>query len=331
MILLVPIRKLATRRFGFKPVSYGADKQRNRLTTAENLYLLSNQQISTQFASISILACSLIGMSTERQQQASRINGSKSRGATTPEGKLASSRNALKHGMLSSAIVLDCESTDRFHILVTTLFEEFQPQTPFEESLIENMAVARWRQARIWAMEKAGIEHEMRRQAGISNSISTEDSATRASRAFRTLSDNSRSLELINRYDSRYERQYYRAHRRFLEVRDLRTPPSGQPASRECRPDDRTFPTGGTEKIHEMPAPVNPPPTPETPAPEKVAESKGTREVTANKPSLLTFPGSPCTDSHLAASAFQPQRRPHSARTRRGRRLFRALQARAVA
>jgi hypothetical protein len=196
-------------------------------------------------------------MSTERQQNASRINGSKSHGPVTPEGKLASSRNAITHGMLSSTIVLKGESTDRFLWLLTSLFEEFQPQTPFEESLIENMAVVRWRQMRIWGMETASMDHEMRRQpATMPNSADldpSEQAGTRAAIAFRTLSDDSRSLELINRYESRYDRQYLRAHRRFLEVCDRRTPPP--------------------------PPPATPPPPPE-----KVDFSKGTPEVPENKP-----------------------------------------------
>src|SRR5580698_2743392 len=167
-------------------------------------------------------------MSTERQQQASRTNGSKSHGPVTPDGKATSSRNATTHGMLSATIVLKGESTDRFLGLLAGLLEEFQPQTPFEESLIENMAVSRWRQMRIWGMEKAAMEHEMRRQGAIAHSTAldpAEHAATRAAIAFRTLSDDSRSLELINRYESRYDRQYLRAHRRLLEVRDRRTPP----------------------------------------------------------------------------------------------------------
>ena len=39
----------------------------------------------------------------------------------------------------------------------------------------------------------------------------------------------SRSLELINRYKSRYDLQYLRAHRRFLELVDRRTPPPDKP------------------------------------------------------------------------------------------------------
>jgi hypothetical protein len=114
------------------------------------------------------------GMSTERQRQASRANGSKSHGPVTPEGKIASSQNAITHGMLSGTVVLKGESTDRFLGLLTALLEEFQPQTPFEESLIESMAVARWRQMRIWGMEKAAMEHEMRRQGEIPNSIALD-------------------------------------------------------------------------------------------------------------------------------------------------------------
>jgi hypothetical protein len=104
-------------------------------------------------------------MSTERQQNASRANGSKSRGPVSQADKLASSRNAITYGVLSTTIVL--QGTDRFLGLLAILFEEFQPQTPFEESLIENMAVTRWRQMRVWGMEKAGMEHDMRRQAGM--------------------------------------------------------------------------------------------------------------------------------------------------------------------
>jgi hypothetical protein len=197
---------------------------------------------------------------TERQQQASRENGSKSHGPVTPAGRLNSSQNALKHGMLSDTVVLKCESTDRFLFLVATLFEEFQPQTPFEESLIEDMAVARWRRMRIRGMEKAGMDHEMSRQ--FTPELEHADSATRAWLAFRTVSDDSRTLDLVNRYDSRYQREYLRAHRRFEEVGDRRTPPAPETLS----------------------APSNPPSPVEPPASEETVFSKGTREVTENKP-----------------------------------------------
>ena len=36
------------------------------------------------------------------------------------------------------------------------------------------MAVTRWRQMRVWGMEKAGMEHEMHRQALMSNSTALD-------------------------------------------------------------------------------------------------------------------------------------------------------------
>jgi hypothetical protein len=102
-----------------------------------------------------------------------------------------------------------------------------------------------------------------------STSASGEDNATRAALAFRALSDESRSLELIHRYDTRYERQYYRAHRRFLEVRDRRTPPSSEPDCPSQHPAEGAFPTGSVQRnagpfILEMPAPASPAETPAT-------------------------------------------------------------------
>jgi hypothetical protein len=231
-------------------------------------------------------------MSTERQQQASRENGAKSHGPVTPAGRLNSSQNALKHGMLSGTLVLKCESTDRFENLVATLFEEFQPQTPFEESLIEDMAVARWRRMRIRGMEKAGMDYEMRRQSDMSHPIAQEDSATRASFALRTLSDESGSLELMNRYDSRYQREYLRAHRRFEEVRDRRTPPPPQTKG------PGLIPTPGVAKTDRLVGPPVVPPA-EPPAPEESVVSKGTPEAIENRPEPMPNP-------EIAATAATP-------------------------
>jgi hypothetical protein len=162
-------------------------------------------------------------MPTELQIQASRTNGAKSRGPITPEGKEASSQNAITHGMLADTVVLKDECPDRFLELLRALHEERQPQPGIEASLVENMAVARWRQMRLWGMEKAAMDHETDKRSEAWGS--SEGHATRAALAFRALSDDSRSLDLINRYESRYDRQYLRAHRRFLELQDRRTPP----------------------------------------------------------------------------------------------------------
>ena len=101
-------------------------------------------------------------MSSQARIDASRANGAKSRGPITPEGKLASSRNSLKHGLLAKTVVLAGESKEDFIELLASYQEEHQPETPTEETLIENMAAARWRQQRVWNMETAGLDQEIR-------------------------------------------------------------------------------------------------------------------------------------------------------------------------
>jgi hypothetical protein len=68
-------------------------------------------------------------MRTEKQIAASRANGAKSRGPVSLEGKLNSSRNGLHHGILARTVVLDTESKDRFHELLHSFQDTYQPQT----------------------------------------------------------------------------------------------------------------------------------------------------------------------------------------------------------
>jgi len=220
-------------------------------------------------------------MRTEKQIEASRINGAKSHGPATEEGKLASSRNAVTHGLASAAtsntdIALANEGQACFDDLLHDLENEFQPQTAFERSLIEAMAVARYRQWRIWAIEKASLDHEMRTQAGLRTSSAPMEGATPAALAFRSLSDNSRSLDLMNRYEARYERQYFRAHRRLLEVQDRRTPPATQIPLPQAMPDPVTA----------APASVAAPPQPEpvSSGTEKVDFAERTHQIAAGRP-----------------------------------------------
>jgi hypothetical protein len=160
-------------------------------------------------------------MRSNLQIQASRANGSKSRGAVTPEGKRASSRNALKHGILSECILLPGESPESFQSLAAGLFDEFHPVGSTEEDLVEMMAVARWRRMRVWSMEKNCLAGRMVSTYRDAAEPKPSSEAT-ASLAFAALANETRTLDLVNRYESRYDRQYFRAHRRLLELQDRR-------------------------------------------------------------------------------------------------------------
>ncbi len=160
-------------------------------------------------------------MSSKRRIDASRRNGALSRGPTTEAGKHRSSRNNLRHGMLARTVVLDDEDENVFIEFIATLEQEHQPIDQTEQDLIETMAVARWRVMRLWAIEKANLEHEIKldRTPG-------RDYPTRAALAFRKLCDESRSADLLCRYETRYDRQYCRAFNLLLKKRAQPVPPA---------------------------------------------------------------------------------------------------------
>jgi hypothetical protein len=86
---------------------------------------------------------------TEKQIAANRRNAAQSTGPVTPSGKAIAARNSLKHGLLAREIVIDGgegqESQEQFDALLLDLTNQFDPQGPLEEILVEKIAVAYWR------------------------------------------------------------------------------------------------------------------------------------------------------------------------------------------
>ena len=103
---------------------------------------------------------------SDKRAATSRANGKNSHGPVPPEGKLRSSRNSTRHGLLARAIVLEGESRDRFNDLVRQLNEALKPQTQIDHLLVGKMAASHWRQVRVWNLEREGEktpgDHEMR-------------------------------------------------------------------------------------------------------------------------------------------------------------------------
>jgi hypothetical protein len=165
-------------------------------------------------------------MSSDRKIAANRANAAKSTGPKTPAGKAASSRNNLRHGLAAATVVLNGESVAHFNSLLATLQDELQPETGVESALIESLAIARWRQMRLWAFEKAVLTNQMRQQdlnPTTSNDGTPDrpalDGPTRTALAFRSLGDESRVLAILGRHEGRFERQFNSAVDSFLEGR----------------------------------------------------------------------------------------------------------------
>jgi hypothetical protein len=97
-------------------------------------------------------------MISEKRSRAALANGARSRGPVTPEGKAISSRNALRHGMLATTLVLSNEDAETFKNHFYLLIERFSPVDDIEMSAIEEMAAAHWRLRRVMSMERALLD-----------------------------------------------------------------------------------------------------------------------------------------------------------------------------
>ncbi len=181
-------------------------------------------------------------MSSELQQIASRTNGAKSHGPVTEEGKQASSQNRLAHGFNSKRVVLPGESQEEFDELLAAYLDEHQPETPTERTLIENMAIARWRQQRAWTLETAGLTNQIRHPRYHEG----EDPETQAYVAFHTLTEGGRTLDLLNRYEARFERQFRAALTAFLNLRTKRR--AAESAERANQPEPDPDPSPAAER-----------------------------------------------------------------------------------
>jgi hypothetical protein len=153
-------------------------------------------------------------MATERQIAANRANAKKSTGPKTEAGKLASSQNATTHGLLSQIIVLKTEREPGFQELLDKLTRELEPRCALEMGYVESMAVARWRQTRLWAMQTAALDIETERQP-----LEAGNEPVRVALAFQSLADHSNTLTLLQRYETANERLYNRSLNMFLKVR----------------------------------------------------------------------------------------------------------------
>jgi hypothetical protein len=83
-------------------------------------------------------------MPTLRQIQANRRNSEKSTGPKTPEGKGAASRNALKTGIYSKAVVLPFEDRAALDALTADFYARFAPAGPAERVQVDEFIRAEW-------------------------------------------------------------------------------------------------------------------------------------------------------------------------------------------
>jgi len=78
-------------------------------------------------------------------------------GPRTSVGKERSRRNALKHGIFSSVVLLRDESEAELNSILDGLREDYRPEGELEVSLVDKLASLMWRQRRLLAAENGEI------------------------------------------------------------------------------------------------------------------------------------------------------------------------------
>lgn len=199
-------------------------------------------------------------MVTPVRIEANRRNALKSTGPRTAAGKLTSSKNATKHGVLSRDVVLPNEDAEEFAKLCAGLGDQLSPVGLLEQILVEKIAASAWRLGRIHRVEASLFAYHMSSLRGdqarteantcrstleelmikqtVIDELRHEQSLSKAAEAdsardnellggaFIRGTEGSDSFSKLSRYETAIERGLFRA---MHELQRLQTARAGQP------------------------------------------------------------------------------------------------------
>ncbi len=199
-------------------------------------------------------------MVTPVRIEANRRNALKSTGPRTAAGKLTSSKNAAKHGLLSRDVVLPNEDAEEFAKFCADLRDQLSPVGHLEQILVDKIAVSAWRLGRIHRIEASVFAYHMSSLRGdqarteantcrstleelmikqtVIDELRHEQSLSKAAEAdsardnellggaFIRGTEGSDSFSKLSRYETAIERGLFRA---MHELQRLQTARAGQP------------------------------------------------------------------------------------------------------
>ena len=160
-------------------------------------------------------------MPTLTRAEAARINGSKSHGPVTPEGKAKSSRNAVRHGMTLQSLLLTTENREAAACLIDEYTGQFQPIGPVEHEMVEMLALKQWQNLRAENIQLGFFQNAAARAAvKIDAEFASADECSRAAETFRYMTTEDDSFRLFMRYANDIRRAY---HTKLRELQSLQS------------------------------------------------------------------------------------------------------------
>src|SRR5579863_149109 len=195
-------------------------------------------------------------MATEKQIAANRLNAQKSTGPRTPDGRAAVRLNGVTHGLTAETLVLKGESEDDFNALFESLAAEYEPETPIEETLVADLAMATWRRRRMYNMEAGLYNKRLKDLAKIADGENLDDSC----RLGMVAAFANNTIALIGRQEARLERSYYRALHELQRLRKEREAKLALLSQITPTGQAQALPSQETNNIQTPPEPIIPTP-----------------------------------------------------------------------
>jgi hypothetical protein len=157
-------------------------------------------------------------MPSPAQYAANKLNALLSHGPTSPQGRIRSSVNALRHGLTARVVVLPTEDMNAYKAFSKEIADSLDPQTPVERQFAQTVADNQWRINRIRSIEDGMLGMGHWESAGNIDTDHVEIHAVMTSaRAFRD-----RSQDFVNL--SIYEQRLHRTMKESLrQLKELQT------------------------------------------------------------------------------------------------------------
>jgi hypothetical protein len=164
-------------------------------------------------------------MATLKQIEASRRNGTKSKGPVTPEGKTRVSQNGIKHGIYTQTVVLENEDENLYNLWRDNHLAEWAPATDTEHNLVIDIVDARWRLRRLSVLETKALDFEVgRMRSEIDDAFAEIDEGTRTVLGLGSLLSLNRTYEVIQTSIRSQHRIIDRATAQLLKLGKVRQP-----------------------------------------------------------------------------------------------------------
>ena len=155
-----------------------------------------------------------------KKTESNRRNSQRSTGPKTVEGKAASSRNALRHGLSTMTLtVLPTEDPRDLEDLRSNIASEWKPQGDAETFLVDQMIAARWKLARLQRMEAEAIDEVLEGGCFFDDEDEAEHDATSADRHLVHALGRRDIFDKLERYARTTERAYSKAVKDLQQLR----------------------------------------------------------------------------------------------------------------